>query len=309
MQTLKQQVRRFLLAQIAEFRPHLLHAHQVLPTGLLAVGYNLPLIVTAHGSDVYDYPYRNRIFRAEARQVLSSARQVVAVSRFIAAKTEELGAKSVTVVYNGADPNIFYPRDRTTARRRLSIEENRRVVLFAGHVCKAKGIFDLIDALANLSDLAPLLVIAGAGPDTLRIMERCATLKVALRALGPVEHAKLAELLGAADVIALPSYREGLPAVLCEAMLSQTPIVASEVGGIPEIVINGRTGYLVKPGDIGALSGALRQVFTDTTTAHSMARTARTFACKNLTWSANAAAYLQIFRSTLRQAAAGTRAF
>jgi teichuronic acid biosynthesis glycosyltransferase TuaC len=306
MQTLTQQVRRFLSVQISEFKPHLLHAHQVLPTGLLAVGHRLPLIVTAHGSDAYDYPYRNRIFRAAARQVLTNASRVIAVSRFVAAKTEELGARSVTVVYNGADPNVFYPRDRTAARRRLGIEENRRVVLFAGHVCEAKGVFDLINALANLADLTPLLVIAGTGPDTLRIMDRCTTLNVAFRVFGPVEHVKLAELLGAADVVALPSYREGLPAVLCEAMLSQTPIIASKVGGIPEIVINGRTGYLVEPGSISTLSYALRQVLTDTTTARNMARMARTFACKHLTWSVNAASYLQIFRSTVRQAAADT---
>jgi teichuronic acid biosynthesis glycosyltransferase TuaC len=304
MHTLGLQTKRFLSACIAEFRPQILHAHQILPTGVMALGHGVPVVLTAHGSDAYDYPFRNGLFRATAQRILHSVDRVVAVSKFIAVKVEALGARRVDVIYNGADPDLFFPRDRSDARRTLDIPSSRKVVLFAGYVGRSKGIFDLVAALDLLSDLSPLLLLAGGGPDRDAVVRECARTGIECRAFGIVEQRQLGLLMGAADVLALPSYREGLPAVLCEAMLAELPVVASCVGGIPEIVKDGHTGRLVEPGNIGTLARALREVLCDPVGASRLGRAARTFAAGHLTWPENASSYDRLLTSLLEPVSA-----
>ncbi len=304
MQTLGLQTKRFLKACVAEFRPHVIHAHQILPTGVMALGHGVPVVLTAHGSDAYDYPFRNSLFRATARRIIHSVDRVVAVSKFIAAKVEALGAHRVDVIYNGADPDVFFPRDRNDARRALEIPSSRKVVLFAGYVGRSKGIFDLIAALDLLSDLSPVLLLVGGGPDQDAVARECARAGIECRAFGVVEQRQLGLLMGAADVFALPSYREGLPAILCEAMLAEVPVVASRVGGIPEIVKDGHTGRLVEPGNVGALARALRDVLGDPSGAFRLGRAARTFAARHLTWPENARLYDRLLTSLLGPVAA-----
>jgi glycosyltransferase involved in cell wall biosynthesis len=110
-----------------------------------------------------------------------------------------------------------------------------------------------------------------------------------------LEHPQLAQVLAAADVFCLPSYREGLPLVVCEAMLSGRPIVATPVGGIPEILTDGKHGYLVEAGNPHALSQRLRAIAGDPGRSNQMGLAAREFALHHLTWRANAQRYNDVY--------------
>jgi glycosyltransferase involved in cell wall biosynthesis len=106
-------------------------------------------------------------------------------------------------------------------------------------------------------------------------------------------------LLTASDVFAFPSHAEGLPGAVCEAMLSGRAVVASAVGGIPEIVQDGETGLLVPKANPAALAAAIQRVFADDVARAELERNARAFALKRLTWGMNAAAYDALYRETL----------
>lgn len=137
--------------------------------------------------------------------------------------------------------------------------------LFLGHVEVAKGIHDLIDALAELGDKARIsLVVAGSGGalEPARLQAAARGVADQVRFAGWVDEAgRLAEL-AAADVLVLPSYREGLPNAVLEAMAAARPSIATRVGGIPDLVEQGVTGLLYEAGDIQSLAGCLLELST-----------------------------------------------
>jgi len=298
MEFLPLQLGRAIDRLVEEFRPDLIHAHYVIPSGQLAVRRAVPAVVTAHGSDAYDWPGRRPGLRRAAAYAVREAAAVVAVSQFIAGHVRDLAARDVDVVYNGADEEIFAPGDRSAAREAMGIAPDRFAIAFAGRVSAAKGAFDLLDAAARLADLRPLLLVAGTtdGGALRRIGGRPG---VEVRTLGMLSHRELARALAAADVFCLPSYREGLPLAVCEAMLAARPVVATPVGGIPEIVNEGRFGYLVPPGDVAQLAKRLRGLAERPDAAGEMGRAAHEFARRHLTWRVNVRRYEEIYRRAI----------
>lgn len=286
---------------LARFRPDIVHAHCTLPTAALCSQIPLPLVVTAHGSDTYVEPWRRGDLERTARAALAQATTVVAVSAFVQHAVHQLGREDCRVVFNGADSSVFYPKARALSRDVLAVERGRAVVMFAGSLVPAKGVFDLAEALGLLNDLRPLVLIAGDGPAHSALRKRFEALGVEHRFLGQVAQSTIATALDAADVFAFPSHAEGLPSAVCEAMMSGRAVVAAGVGGIPEIIADGQTGVLVRRGEPADLAAALRRVLTDPAFRSALERNAREYALRELTWAGNAKAYEAIFREATRR--------
>jgi teichuronic acid biosynthesis glycosyltransferase TuaC len=289
------QVRGAIRAAIARFKPAVLHAHFILPAGTYAVGCGVPVVVTSHGSDAYDWPWRRPGLERAAKRVVRLADTIVAVSRFVGACIGRLGDARVQVVMNGADERIFHPSDRAAARAALGIGDDRPVVSYAGYLIPAKGTIELAHAMASLRDLNPVLLSAGQGSELDRMRAIARDAGVEMKHVGVVGQAMVAQLIAASDVVALPSYEEGLPAVLCEAMLMGRAVVATPVGGITEIVKDGVTGAIVPVRNGDALGRALRDVLTKPALRDAYEIAARSFASEHLTWRSNAAAYDRIY--------------
>ncbi|HEY1729326.1 MAG TPA: glycosyltransferase [Candidatus Baltobacteraceae bacterium] len=293
------QLRPALLREIAEWNADYVHVHTLIPMAAYAIDLPVPVVLTAHGRDTYENPWRRPGLEAAAREALASATAVVCVSDFVRTHVKRLGRDDAFVVYNGADERVFRPRDRRVARERLRLSHTAPVIAFAGNLLRAKGVLDLLEAAKRLGDLKPTLVFAGDGPERIAIEEARTDLQIQL--MGIVTQRQIADVFTAADVVVLPSYREGLPATVCEAMASGRAVVATRVGGIPEIVESGRTGKLIEPGDVGALTDALRYLLRDHAERIRMECAAASFASEHLTWRHNAEAYAQIiegFRKT-----------
>jgi teichuronic acid biosynthesis glycosyltransferase TuaC len=302
MEYLPLQVSGPLQRIVREFAPDLMQAHYVIPCGQLAVGHRVPAIVTAHGSDTYDWAWRRPGLRRAAIHALRNARTVIAVSEFIRQKARALFERDVRVVYNGADEGTFFPCDRTQARGELGIDNARFVIAFAGRPTREKGAFDLVDAAARMRVERPLILIAGAPATELGTYVR--QRGVDARQVGMLDHARLARIIAASNVFALPSYREGLPLSVCEAMLCARAIVATPVGGIPEIVAEGEAGFLVPPGDVDRLSERLELLSSNAELTARMGDAAYRFAREHLTWRVNAQSYDRLYRAALGIAAA-----
>jgi teichuronic acid biosynthesis glycosyltransferase TuaC len=292
------QIAPALRREIQTFAPDLVHVHCVLPTAALVRGAAVPTVLTAHGNDTYMEPWRRNDLHGEARAALASATTVVAVSGFVRQSVVALGRPDASIVFNGADERVFSPKGRALARQSLSIDPRRRVVAYAGNLLAAKGIYDLADALGMLNGLRPLALFAGDGPELTGLRARLDMRRVEYRLLGRVTQSELSTLLDASDVFAFPSHAEGLPGAVCEAMLSGRAVVASEVGGIPEIVRDGETGLLVPKADATALAHAIQRVLADDAGRSRLERNARDFALGHLTWRVNAAAYDALYRET-----------
>lgn len=222
-----------------------------------------PCVVKVHGSDVnvmaHDPARRPAIVRT-----LQGADAVVAVSGALADAVVALGVarERVQVIYNGVDTGRFHPGARDEARRRLGVPAQARRILCVGNLKTGKGCLDLVDALPLLLRDQPeaTLAFVGDGPDRAALLQRIEARGVTRQVLlsGELGHDELADQYRAADVVCLPSHGEGVPNVLLEAMACGVPVVATDVGGIPEVVPL-PAGILVRPRDPAALAAALHE--------------------------------------------------
>ena len=220
---------------------------------LLARRYGFPFAATVQGSDV------NVLFQnpCRKRQILEALRASVAVFTRSDALRHRLDGEGIkaTTVYNGVDRQKFQPQDRAAACITLGLRPELRRIVYIGNLQTVKGPTVLATAFEQLKDLPDVeLIFVGAGPEAAKI---AATDRV--RLLGSQPHDKIPLWLSAADVVCLPSFNEGLPNIAIEAAACGRPIVASRVGGVPEVVADGRSGLLVPAGDPVALAGALRE--------------------------------------------------
>jgi glycosyltransferase involved in cell wall biosynthesis len=219
-------------------------------------------VVKVHGSDV-NVVLRTRAARAVAARVLPLADAVIAVSKPLADEIVSLGVprSRVHLVMNGVDAALFHPRDRRAARAALRVAEDRRLVLFVGRLEPQKGINELLDAFDAVRSRVPgaTLALVGDGVSQGEVRARVAGWDPdAVRLLGPLPPAEVAAWVGACDVMTLPSWAEGTPNVVLEALASGRPVVGTRVGGIPDVLRDERSGILVPPRDPGALAVGLQ---------------------------------------------------
>ena len=227
----------------------------------LARRLRLPYVVKVHGSDLNvqaGYAWR----RAQISAALRDAAGVVAVSQALADKAVALGAarERVHTIYNGVDGERFAPGERAAARHRLGLDASGPLLLFVGNLKASKGCLDLLEAFPALLARHPdaRLAFVGEGPARGELLTRAGSLGIAdrVRLVGAIAHGALADWFRSATLLCLPSHNEGVPNVVLEAMACATPVVASAVGGIPEVVPE-FAGRLVPARDRQALAAAL----------------------------------------------------
>ncbi|MBI2951481.1 glycosyltransferase family 4 protein, partial [bacterium] len=172
-----------------------------------------------------------------------------------------------TAILNGIDVDAFVRGrgDRAEARREMGVAPDAFLVASVGRLVPVKGHVHLIDALPEVLRRRPdaAVLIVGDGPMRRDLEDRARSLSVADRVRLPGHREDVARVLGAADLFALPSLNEGLGLALVEAMAMGLATVASRVGGVPEVVLDGETGLLTPPGDAGALAGAILRLMDD----------------------------------------------
>jgi glycosyltransferase involved in cell wall biosynthesis len=229
--------------------------------GWVARRLGIPYVVKVHGSDLNvqaEFSWR----RMQIGPSLQRAGAVVAVSRALAHKVAELGVDPahVQVIYNGVDSNRFRPDSRSEAKARLRLSTYEPLLLYVGNLKDSKGCRDLLEAFPAVLTERPgaRLVYIGSGPAQASLLDRADAMGCSgqVELAGPMPHDALADWFLAADVLCLPSHNEGVPNVVLEAMACGTPVVATMVGGIPEVVPH-FAGLLVPPREPDALAASL----------------------------------------------------
>jgi len=182
--------------------------------------------------------------------------------------SDRVSPERIHLIPNGVDTTLFRPVPRAVG--------DAKTALYAGRLSEEKNLGALLEAAAELAPRVKLQVIfIGDGPERARLEARASLLQVAVTFLPFVEHDRLAALMAQADAFVLPSFTEGHPKVLLEAMSCGLPCIASAVGGNLSIVDDGRTGLLFDPAAPGALAACLLRVLASEDFAHALGRGAR----------------------------------
>ena len=258
-----------VLPSVRRFGPDVILNYVVYPDGFAAlqVGKTLkiPVVVTAIGSDL------NRISdplcRALTQKTLRESDAVVTVSGDLRKTAILLGAEPGRshAILNGCDTSVFFNRDKAQARAELQIDLTEEVVVYVGRIDFRKGLRELVEAVASLHERRPKLrcYLVGDGLDETALRELIAQKDAAgyMKVIPPCNTEGVALWMAAADLVTLPSYSEGCPNVVLEALAAGRPVVASNVGGIPELM-DETSGRLVPAMDSGALATALDEVLT-----------------------------------------------
>ncbi len=235
------------------------------------------------------------------REGLEACDAVVAVSQEMKRdilRCYEIPASRVTVIHNGVDPAKYRPQDGSAALAKYGIR--KPFVFFVGRLSRQKGIFDLIRAMEEVPE-DTTLVLATGKPDTPEIEgELRRSLAGAERVIWIPEMLEDPDLVGLyneAAVFACPSIYEPFGIINLEAMACETPVVASRVGGIKEVVVDGETGLLVPPGKPDRLGRALRRLLEDPWLAARMGKRGRQRVLRHFTWDRIAEKTLRLYRS------------
>jgi teichuronic acid biosynthesis glycosyltransferase TuaC len=286
----------------------LIHAHTMIPDGfgaiLLGREFHLPVVCTAHGSDILAYPRESRAVGGATKWVLRRAGHLIAVSEDLKRRIQAMvGEREVHVAHNGADAEIFGTIARSTARLALGLPLDKKIICFVGYLRPEKGLDFLLEAFSRLGRTDTILCLVGDGPlrNALTLQVHRLGISGACVFTGAQLHGRIPVWLAAADCLVLCSLNEGLPTILPEAMLCGVPVIATPVGGVPEIVRPLQTGLLVPPGDPVALADAMTKVLSDPEAAADMANRARTFAANALTWDANVRKTISVYEIALKR--------
>ena len=294
----------------AGFNCDLIHAHSVTPDGFAACKlggrFGRPVVCSARGSEVHQRPRESRLMKNMAGWTLRNCHAAIAVSGALARTAAALtgGAIEPTVVYNGVAEEFQQAGNREAARLKLGLPPEARILLFAGRCEKDKGAGELLQAFASIAaeEASALLVLAGDGGarGDLERQARRASLAGRVRFVGQLGRKSLALFLKAADVFVLPSYGEGMPNALLEAMAVGLACVATPVGGIPEVIEDGVNGLLVPVQSAGAIVAAVKMLFASPALSERLGTAAARTIQSRLTWSANARSHLAIYEEVIR---------
>jgi glycosyltransferase involved in cell wall biosynthesis len=275
------------------WEPDLIHAHWWFPGGLVGTWVSglshLPLVTTLHGSDVRlikGSPFARPLFR----RVLQQSAAVTAVSRWLATEAAAISGVEPMVAPMPVNTELFSPGGQRDAGR----------LLFVGRLSEQKGIELLVRAFAAMQGRAMLDIVGdGAARGTLEALARELGVAGRITWHGALAQPNLVELYRRATMLVVPSIGEGLGLVAVEALLCQTPVVAFDSGGLVDTVQHDRSGLLVPPGDVPALTAALDSLLADPERARRLGEAGRMVALASFAPESVARRYAAIYRDAL----------
>jgi teichuronic acid biosynthesis glycosyltransferase TuaC len=255
---------RRLLPHLRRFAPELVLAYWVYPDGFAALQaarkIGVPCVVGALGTDIH---IRSGLSRWLSRRTISKVDALLTVSedmRRVAITDFDARPEKVHSVINGINTSVFFPASRDAARFALGLRADAELIVYVGRLVATKGLGELVEAAALLARKRPRLRLAlignGLMRDQLSALIAAAGLTDRVLLTGGLSPAEVAQWINASNMLTLPSWSEGYPNVLVEAIACGRPVVATDVGGTREIV-NASNGMLIPPRQVSALATAL----------------------------------------------------
>ena len=235
----------------------ILHVHYAIPHAVCAIlakqmaGTDVKIVTTLHGTDItvlgHDPSLANLIkFGIEQSDV------VTAVSDALVAQTYELIApdKKIQTVYNFIDERDYHKMDTGFLRNEYGIKEEEKVIIHVSNFRSVKRVHDVVRSFGLILEKMPAkLLLVGDGPEVTTVLELASQLGIREQVLFLGQQDNLAELYSISDLILLLSQKESFGLVLLEAMACGVPCIGTDIGGIPEVIVDGETGFICELGD------------------------------------------------------------
>ncbi|MBA7576799.1 putative teichuronic acid biosynthesis glycosyltransferase TuaC [subsurface metagenome] len=285
------------------FKFDLVNAYTILPDGfsalLLKKKIDVPIVITILGDDLLVYPYRNKWIFMNTRRTLAKATKIIAVSKHLKDRAvDEFGIseEKITVIYTGHDEKNFNLDERKQQ------EPSIKNILFLGNIIESKGVFDLLKAISIIRNSDEKLFkrlswrFVGKISDKEKLTNFLNVYKLRnnVEVVGEVPRDEVAKYMKRADFFILPSWSEGMPVTLLEATACGLPVIATNVGGIPEVV-NENTGVLVEPKKPQELACGIISALSRNWDRESIGEYA-----KKYTWEKNAEKTLGVYQEVLQ---------
>jgi len=303
-----------LFKLLRELRPDLVHTRNLsaLESQFVATAAGVKARVHGeHGRDVFDLHGKNRKYNLLRKLARPLVHHYISVSKDLASWLEQtvgVERQRITQIYNGVDSVRFHPRQDARAPIGPAgfMQGSELLIGSVGRMAQVKDFPTLVRAFVRLLEAQPelrerlRLVIVGEGGSRAECLELLRAANAEQLAWLPGERSDVAEIMGALDIFVLPSLGEGISNTILEAMASGLPVVATQVGGNPELVEHGQTGKLVPPGDAAALAQALLEYIEDNGKIQSHGRAARTKIDAGFSMAAMVRSYLGVYDGVLR---------
>ncbi|CAM4105507.1 N-acetyl-alpha-D-glucosaminyl L-malate synthase [Bacillus manliponensis] len=251
------------MAEVAEREQlDILHVHYAIPHAICAylakqmIGDKVKIVTTLHGTDITvlgSDPSLNNLIRFGIEQ----SDVVTAVSQSLIEETYELvrPKKEIQTVYNFIDERVYFKRDMSQFKKEYDIADDEKVCIHISNFRKVKRAQDVVQSFALIAEqVKAKLLLVGDGPELCTIVQLVKKLDIEDRVLFLGKQDNVAELLAMSDLMLLLSEKESFGLVLLEAMACGVPCIGTNVGGIPEVIQHGETGYICEVGDIKAVA-------------------------------------------------------
>jgi glycosyltransferase involved in cell wall biosynthesis len=256
---------------VSKIKPDIIHvqAPNFFSVNAIVVGKlkNIPLVATIHRAEIDSVSFPISIFRKYA---LSKFNKIIAVSQFTKSLAVKAGVQEykIEVIYNSCDDERFLSKEKNSARNKINLPLDKKIILFVGNLVKVKGVYTLIESckMLNMLNKNFLVLIIGDGEDRekLQSLTNSYGLTNQIRFLGWQSQEQLPDYYNAADVFVLPSLTEGHSVALLEAMASGLPVILSKTGGNIESIEDNVEGYFFEVNDTKKLADKIVKLITDT---------------------------------------------
>jgi len=259
------------IRSIVKNKLDVIYAHWVVPSGFIALlakkVTRRPLIVQVHGSDLRGIPgswAEHPLVRSLTKKTLARVDGLVTDSKDLLQRAERIGVEINQKMVAPTGVSLKSLEKALSSKKEIN---EIPMILFAGALRKVKGLNYLIDSIPLIKKEIPTfkLIIAGEGPlrDVLENKAMILHVSEYVDFLGQIPHDQLLNVLKSSDVFVLPSLSEGTPTVLFEALACKTPLIATHVGGIPEVITHKDTGILIEPKSARAIADAVINLLED----------------------------------------------
>ena len=294
--------------------PDIFQVYTATPDGyaglMLRKKYNIPLICSFRGSDINIYPKYDQFTYYLTKKVITETDQITTVSNALKIVAERIGKpkKEIQVVYNGCNSKMFSynAKGRLEIRKKLRISLKKIVIIFVGGLVKSKGIFELLSAFTKLnykySNL--YLILIGNIPDRTALDKIVSSnyLNNKIYIVSEIPQNEIPYWLSASDIFVFPTYNEGLPNALMEAMACGLPVIATKVGGIPEVVRDGQNGILIDKKSVISIEHSIEKLINNKNMCKKMGEYGRTIIEENFSWDSSAKKLTEIYNKLIGKA-------
>lgn len=289
----------------------LVHVHYAIPHAtsawiaeeMLRQERELKIVTTLHGTDI-TLVGLHPSFQAITQFSILKSHGLTSVSEFLKDRTVadfNVPPERIRVIPNFIDPEVFR-RDKEPCHRATLAPSGERIIMHISNFRPVKRVTDVVEVFARISRKVPSrLVLVGDGPDRPRAMERAQELGVAEQVLFLGKHQSVDELLACADLFLLPSKNESFGLAALEALACGTPVIASDMGGLPELVIHGETGFLLPLGAVEEMADAGLAILKDESRWAKFSRAARADAVERFSHDRVIPMYEQLYTDVINE--------